>query len=192
MVLISPLGEGGRNWAIPFNIHNPPIEVLYIFSPPQKVNFWPPRKKRSKCQHTPPPPPLRIYSKIKGADTVTPSETAFKDPRSPSDGGVLDKKWNGPSGNLLRLPLNHLVSIMFKSEPGRFEKNLSFICQCPIFNSQHLAIHFCSVKTFMPSERPYSRLNTRVLIQVRIKSKCSHFWVSQYSTLYLFIYLFIY
>ena len=47
----------------------------------------PPKKKRSKCQHAPPPPseitnfsPPRNIQKMKGANTATRSEMTFEDP----------------------------------------------------------------------------------------------------------------
>ena len=46
--------------------------------------------------------PFRIYEEIKGADAITPTETAFNDPSPPPqktwsfNRGGADKKWNGP------------------------------------------------------------------------------------------------
>ena len=53
------------DWAIPFNIRTPPIEVLYI-SPPWKSKLLTPQEKKIKV---PTHSPFRIYSEIKDADT---------------------------------------------------------------------------------------------------------------------------
>ena len=49
-------------WATPFNIRTPspspppppPAVEVFISHPLRKVNFWVPKKRRSKCRHTPP------------------------------------------------------------------------------------------------------------------------------------------
>ena len=58
----------------------PPLLRVFEFYPLRKVNFLPPSERKIKV---PTHFPFQNLLKIKGADTVAPSETAFKDPLPP-------------------------------------------------------------------------------------------------------------
>ena len=124
-------------WVIPFFICTPPPTLLkvFIFHPLRKVNFGPPKKTRSKCQHMSPSEFIK-RSKV-------PTQLPSLSENLVLQQGSVDKKmeWLNGCQHHLRavkasyLPTNTWQRFLFIShssncEPEVFKKYFKNECEC--------------------------------------------------------------